>query len=201
MGIEENLRRAKQIINMDTNGDLNRYKGKAKQMYENYDMGYEEYNNAVPQMVNENIQPQYVNENTTSSKSKLPKEILESFANNPIDTSMLGATASVLDRLNLAPMKKEVIAEKREVIKETPQQAPIVANANIDYSMIKMIVEDCMKKYTSALKKSLINESKANDSNATLQALKIGNKFSFIDNSGNVYEATLKKVGNLNKNK
>lgn len=200
MGIEENLRRAKQIIQMDTNGELNRYKGKAKNaITENFYRDEENYVDTISMA--ENIAPRYVEENTTSSKSKLPREILESFSNNPIDTSMLGATTSVLDRLNLAPMKKEVIAEKREVIKETPQQAPIVGNANIDYSMIKMIVEDCMKKYTSALKKSLINESKANDSNATLQALKIGNKFSFIDNSGNVYEATLKKVGNLNKNK
>ena len=63
--------------------------------------------------------------------------------------------------------------------------------------MIKMIVEDCMKKYTSALKKSMINESKNSDD--SLKAMKIGDKFSFITKNGDLYEAELKFVKNINK--
>ena len=63
--------------------------------------------------------------------------------------------------------------------------------------MIKMIVEDCMRKYSSALKKHILTENKTTQDSGTLQAMKIGNKFSFIDSKGNLYEATLKKVKKL----
>ena len=196
--------RAKKLIQMDVNGGLKQYEHKARQ---NAEMCLNEestpqYQAQAPQQMSYAQEPLNVKTN-----SKLPKEILESFKTKQIDPSPLGygVSSSILDEVNYRTQgklyneetKPQVQQPKKQII-ETTQSTN---NSNVDYSMIKMIVEDCMKKYTSALKKSLINESKANDSNATLQALKIGNKFSFIDNSGNVYEATLKKVGNLNKNK
>ena len=197
--MEENIRRfinsqdkAKRLIQMDARGELNKYKDKAREAYELSEQNNYEMTENVPYATREsNIQ-----QNTSFSKSKLPKEILESFKNNPIDASGMDVTTSILDKLNIVPSKKVIKEEKIE------ESKPIISEnttSNIDYSMIKLIVEDCIKKYTSALKKTILNESKINENVGTLQAMKIGNKFSFIDNSGNVYEATLKKVGNINK--
>ena len=90
--------------------------------------------------------------------------------------------------------------QPQQIIKETVQVQPQITST-VDYSMIKMIVEDCMRKYTSSLKKQLISENKTTQDSGTLQAMKIGNKFSFIDSKGNIFEATLKKVGNVNNKK
>lgn len=197
--IEENIKRfmnsqekAKKLIQMDARGELNKYKDKAREAYELAEQNNYEMTESVPYTQHENNMKQ----NASFSKSKLPKEILESFQNNPIDSSGMNTTTSILDKLNIVPTKKVIKEEKVEDVK------PIIsenATSNIDYSMIKLIVEDCIKKYTSALKKTILNESKINENVGTLQAMKIGNKFSFIDNSGNIYEATLKKVGNINK--
>jgi len=62
-----------------------------------------------------------------------------------------------------------------------------------------MIVEDCMRKYTSALKKQILSENKTTQDNVTLQAMKIENKYNLIDSKGNLYEATLKKIKNINE--
>lgn len=197
--MEENIRRfinsqdkAKRLIQMDARGELNKYKDKAREAYELSEQNNYEMTENVPYATRENN----IQQNTSFSKSKLPKEILESFKNNPIDASGMDVTTSILDKLNIVPSKKVIKEEKIE------ESKPIISentNSNIDYSMIKLIVEDCIKKYTSALKKTILNESKINENVGTLQAMKIGNKFSFIDNSGNIYEATLKKVGNINK--
>ena len=64
-----------------------------------------------------------------------------------------------------------------------------------------MIVEDCMRKYTSALKKSILSESKINENVGTLQAMKIGDKFSFITSNGDLYEAKLTFIKNMNTKK
>ena len=152
-----------------------------------------------------NIQPQDFQIN----KSKLPVEILESFKSKQIDTTLLNggmgkSNGSVLDQLNILTngkvLQEETIQkpQQKQIVQETVQVQPQITST-VDYSMIKMIVEDCMRKYTSALKKQILSESKTTQDSGTLQAMKIGNKFSFIDSKGNVYEATLTKKGNINE--
>ena len=140
--------------------------------------------------------------------SKLPMEIIESFKTTQIDTSVLGlgTTGSVLDRINFntngqlfqesAP--QQIVTESKPETKTITEQATI-ATAQIDYSMIKMIVEECVRKYTSALKKSILNESKIVNENSTLKAMKIGDKFTFVTDNGDLYEAKLTFVKNINK--
>ena len=177
--MEENIQRfinsqdkARKLIQMDARGELDnkKYKEKAKEAYSIAENAtYVDTPKATPQFAYS--QPR------ANSQSKLPKEILESFSNNPIDTSCFGVETSILDKLNIVPPKKVVNEVKQETKKEIVTEQ--TTNTNIDYSMIKLIVEDCIKKYTSALKKSIINENKVNENNNTLQAMKIGNKFSF----------------------
>ena len=204
--------RARKLIQMDANGTLDEVKKNAessgKLSYSNEGVDTNIMENFTPKDLNQynNIQPQDFHIN----KSKLPVEILESFKSKQIDTTLLNggmtkSNGSVLDQLDMLTngkvLQQEVKQQQpQQVIKETVQVQPQITST-VDYSMIKMIVEDCMRKYTSSLKKQLISENKTTQDSGTLQAMKIGNKFSFIDSKGNLYEATLKKVGNVNNKK
>ena len=143
-----------------------------------------------------------INQNSIKN-TNLPSEIFESMTKNVIDTKPLSSGlpelgGSVLDNLNIKPKQTKKIVNEQIM---QPQQ--VITNSNIDYSLIKTIVEDCVKKYSSALKKSILNESKElmKENVGTLQAMKLGNKFSFVDNEGNLYEAKLTFIKNLNENK
>jgi hypothetical protein len=130
-----------------------------------------------------------------NSKSKLPKEILESFATNQIDYSKL-SNDSVLDFVDIQPM------EQREVIQEEYEGAsqPSI-NTGVDYSLIKDIVESTVKKYMGAYTKKIISESKNNNSLSDLKAIKMGDTFSFITENGDVFEAKLTFKRNIHEGK
>lgn len=205
--------RARKLIQMDANGTLDEVKknaesnGKLSYDSEGYVNSTIMEQNSTPKDLNQynNIQPQDFHIN----KSKLPVEILESFKSKQIDTTLLNggmgkSNGSVLDQLDMLTNGKVLQQEnvqkpqQKQIVQETVQVQPQVTST-VDYSMIKMIVEDCMRKYTSALKKQILSENKTTQDNVTLQAMKIGNKFSFIDSKGNLYEATLKKIKNINE--
>lgn len=193
------ISRARKLTQMDANGSLDSYKQNALNEGK---MSFNE-NGVDVQLTpsHETTNYNYVSESKIS-KSKLPKAVLESMKKNPINTDMLGVdtgAASVLDSF----IPKQTIQEERKPHQRIVEQAqPTTIASNVDYSLIKTIVEDCVKKYTSTLKKSLVNENKSliteSNSENTMQAMKIGNKFTFIDAKGNLYEAKLKKVGNIN---
>lgn len=195
--------RAKKLIQMDVNGGLKQYEQKARQNAE--------------MCLNEESTPQYQPQQQMSyaqeslnikTNSKLPKEILESFKTKQIDPSPLGygVTSSILDEVNMRTQGKLYNEEKnipqpKQQITETVQPHQNLPNTtNVDYSMIKMIVEECMRKYVGSLKKTILTESK-NNSNDELQAMKIGDKFSFITKNGDLYEAQLKFIKNINNKK
>lgn len=202
--------RAKKLIDMDVKGGFSKYKNKAIQQAE--------------MTLNENLEQQFVqekpqqtqnmtmnltNEQISKTNSKLPKEILESFKNKSIDTSPLGygVTSSILDEVNYRTNGKLYNEQETKIptvqtkqINENIHINTPTNNQNIDYSMIKMIVEDCMKKYVGTVKKTILNESKKNNV-GELQAMKIGDKFSFITKNGDLYEAELKFIKNLNNKK
>lgn len=186
--------RAKKLIQMDMSGELNKYSGKATEIYE------ANMNGSTPQQT----QQSYSYETTEKplsipQNSKLPKEIIESFKSKQIDVSPLGygVTSSILDEVNMRTQGQLFNEQKNQ--NAVVENNTIQQSTNVDYSMIKMIVEDCMKKYTSALKKSLLNENQTKSKNDQLQAMKIGDKFSFITKNGDLYEADLKFIKNINK--
>lgn len=206
--------RARKLIQMDANGTLDEVahnaKSEGKISYNEeglVDTTIMEHTTSRDLSQYNNVQPQDFHIN----KSKLPTEILESFKSKQIDTTLLNggmekSNGSVLDQLNMLTngkvLQEETIQkpQRKQIVQETVQtQMQPQVTANVDYSMIKMIVEDCMRKYTSALKKQILSENKTTQESGTLQAMKIGNKFSFIDSKGNVYEATLRKIKNINE--
>lgn len=136
-------------------------------------------------------------------KSRMPKKILESFQQNPgVSTKM---PTSVLDGLELESLDQVRGEGVNESMKMQPMQQ--LGNTGIDYSLLRTIINEAVqenvKKYMSTLSKKLINEvvSVGGGKDNTVQAIKLGENFSFITENGDVYEAKLKYKTNLNTKK
>ena len=204
--------KARKIMEMDRSGKLDEIRDNAARsgklsMNEGIEPVAEMPMNAYPQAPQMSQMPQYIPQTQPMGmgSSKLPSAILESFKNKQIDTSVMGlsTTGSVLDRINFNTQGAlfEQTQPKQEVkeVKVVTEQTQPTISTSVDYSMIKMIVEECMRKYSSALKKTIINESKTTSNEGTLKAMKVGDKFSFITDNGDLYEAKLTFIKNINK--
>ena len=209
--IKEN---AKKIMDMDRNGSLDKYKGMAGNNFDTINLGSEnpsiQYNMQEMQQYQQFQQPMILPEQRQGgrSNSRLPKAILESMESNPIDETPLYdaiGSGSVLDKLDkktfensrrLMPNAGKVPTKITEQIQPQPQQF-VTQTANIDYSLIKTIVEDCVKKSMVALKKNILNEN-ANAASNALMYMQFNNGFKFITKNGDIYEAKLVKKGNVN---
>lgn len=204
--------KARKIMQMDRSGELDKIRDNAARsgklsMNEGIEPVAEMPMNAYPQAPQMSQMPQYIPQTQPMGmgSSKLPSAILESFKNKQIDTSVMGlsTTGSVLDRINFNTQGAlfEQTQPKQEVkeVKVVTEQTQPTVSTSVDYSMIKMIVEECMRKYSSALKKTIINESKTTSNEGTLKAMKVGDKFSFITDNGDLYEAKLTFIKNINK--
>lgn len=123
---------------------------------------------------------------SSAGNSRMPDAIKQSMMNERIDVSKMGNT-SVLDSMNIPDAPRQSRQQLREQV--IPQQSV----GGVDYSIIKAIVKECLDDYFS---KNPINES------ASLKTIGLekGN-IKLVDNSGNVFEAKLQKVGNLNNKK
>lgn len=131
-----------------------------------------------------NIDIQYGTDNI--NESNLPPHIKESFAKQKIDMNSTGGF-SVLDSLGVKPQER-IIQEQ-----PLPQQKTYNTNAMIDYSIVKAIINECLKDFFN---KQPLNES------APLQTISLQNgNISLVDNKGNIYKAKLEKIGNKNDKK
>lgn len=120
-----------------------------------------------------------------NTNSKLPKAILESMTKHTIDCSALDpdGMANLMKKMEIqAPLSqqpKNNIKEERII--------PSTVNG-FDYSVLKQIIEECIDKKFREL-----NEN-------TLKGVKIKDgKISLVDNSGNVFQATLEYKGKSKK--
>lgn len=185
-----NLAKARYLMSEEGERKINQYKNKSQQSGFNDEylgeatynsMGEHAYQQLFEQQQQQNLQNQMTN-------SRLPKAILESMVNNPIDTSSLNKNSMdfLMEKVvsnvpNLQPQVKQQITEEKLI---TP-------NTNgIDYNLIKNIIEECIDR-----KLQQLNEN-------TLKGIKLkGGKIALTDNSGNVYHASLEYRGNLNTKK
>ena len=118
--------------------------------------------------------------------SKLPDAIKKSMMEKRIDTPSMGGN-SVLDNLSIPRAPKK----NRQAINEqiNPRQVA-EATGSVDYTIIKAIVNECLREYFSA---QPLNES------AGLQTIGLQNgNITLVDNKGNVFQAKLQKIGNKN---
>ena len=188
---QEIQKRAKAIIDRDRRGELDKYvKNMRGERLEEGDIQF-----STPQMTTQPSQASYTPMVTqqTMAHSKLPREILESFSKNPIEVPEY--SGSILDEIGV-PQVQQIPNEKPMMVTENKVQPTV---SGVDYSLIKTIVEDCLRKSMASLKKSMLNESVNNDNQ--LAVMKIGESFKFVTSNGNIYEAKLVKKGNINEKK
>ena len=138
----------------------------------------------------------------------VPSVIRESFMKNPIDTSALyqglgdGKDVSFLTEMiqpkqqKTAPTAQEI----RQIVNEgIPQQPTMQVSQQIDYPMIRTIVEEIVRKYAVSLKNKILTEDKQNMNE--VNTVMLGKSFKFLAKNGDIYEAKLTKVGNINNKK
>lgn len=130
---------------------------------------------------------------SVASKSKLPKEIIDAVRNS----SSMESDVSVTSGLKLKKPKPQ--RNPYEMITEEAVPSQTASGSSIDYSLIRMMIEESMKKYISQLKKSLISESKSNNGGGLQMMTKQGNKFRFVTEDGKIFEANLVYKGNINE--
>ena len=119
----------------------------------------------------------------------LPREILESFSSNYIDQSVFDPNRSVLDRIGVTNGQQQIT----ETV-QTYQPVQQTTGGNVDYELIKSIVESAVKKYVNALGKKVLTE------NNDLSMIQVGEKkINLVTKSGDIYEAQLKFVKNIKK--
>lgn len=134
----------------------------------------------------------YLSENayndTKMAKSNLPDSIKKSFMTKKIDVgdgTINGG--SILDTMNIE--KSQV----RETVNR-PIQSVASTSPNIDYSIIKAIVNESLREFFKD--KEALNES------STLKAIRLKEgKIRIIDNRGNIFSANLERTGNINEKK
>lgn len=202
--LQNALGKASRLMNMESSGEINKI---AKSKRDSINSSLNEEVNVVPQTANQPMMQAPIKNGNINSN--VPSIIRESFQKNPIDMSMLGQ-GSVLDTIGV---KNQNINEQvsstdnsqfNDFVKRENQSRPIVQESinggQIDYPMIRTIVEDIVRKYTSSLSKKMLNES-LNGRLNELTTFTVGKSFKFLDKQGNIYEATLKKIGNINNKK
>lgn len=141
--------------------------------------------------------------------ANVPAAIREAFMNNPIDETELysafgggdGRDVSFLtEALDIAPQPAYTPPQNvRQIVNEGMQQqqqyTPQYQSApQIDYPMIRTIVEEIVRKYATSLNKRIVNEGKGNEINT----IALGKNFRFLASDGTIYECSMKKVGNVN---
>lgn len=178
MDLNEILSRSKAV--MDRTKDAPRRHMEREDIAASYEMtdGMNSRDTSSAPMFNESI----------ASKSQLPKAVIDMMRNTAEE--QINSGASVLDTMNISlPQPKP--QKKQQVVKENtvPQ-----VSSSVDYSLIKMIVEEAMKKYTTSLKKSMLQEGQGSG----LQLMtKKGNTFRFVTEDGKIFEGKLEYKGKL----
>lgn len=211
------MQNAQKLMQMESSGAMNQI---AKQAKLDGKLDYNAENEvAVPLMEQQSMmqQPQMQQSALPAQPTmmgpvanKLPKAILDEMVNNPIDTSQLALglgmenQGSVLDHLGVNEQLQanagRLMREQQPSQVSLPQSQPTqTVTSNIDYSLINTMIENCVKKYTKALGKKLLQEGKESASGQAISALRLGNQFQFITENGDLYEAKLHFVRNINK--
>lgn len=196
--LKDALGKASKLMSMDKNGTISKI---AESKRDSINTSLNDSTVSTESMMTARPQ-RNMTEVPRNVNSNIPRAIVESFSKNPIDTSMIGSIGgssnSVLDTIGIQEQARTVQPQNTS---STIQEQHTVQTQvqGIDYPMIRTIVEDIVRKYTSSLSKKMLSESKGSVNELTTMAL--GKSFKFLDRQGNIYEATLKKIGNINNKK
>ena len=196
--LKDALGKASKLMSMDKNGTISKI---AESKRDSINTSLNDSTVSTESMMTARPQ-RNMTEVPRNVNSNIPRAIVESFSKNPIDTSMIssigGSSNSVLDTIGIQEQARTVQPQNTS---STIQEQHTVQTQvqGIDYPMIRTIVEDIVRKYISSLSKKMLSESKGSVNELTTMTL--GKSFKFLDRQGNIYEATLKKIGNINNKK
>ena len=196
--LKDALGKASKLMSMDKNGTISKI---AESKRDSINTSLNDSTVSTESMMTARPQ-RNMTEVPRNVNSNIPRAIVESFSKNPIDTSMIssigGSSNSVLETIGIQEQARTVQPQNTS---STIQEQHTVQTQvqGIDYPMIRTIVEDIVRKYTSSLSKKMLSESKGSVNELTTMTL--GKSFKFLDRQGNIYEATLKKIGNINNKK
>ena len=142
------------------------------------------------------------------ANSRLPDFIKESIVSNPlnvdptlVDSKMNQFTEQLGQKLGL--QKSVNILQQLDEIDEQKAQKAVVTettnNGNVDYSMIKMIVENVLDEKLGKIA-TMLNEN-AQRSTPSLSVMNIRDKFLYLDDQDNIYECQMVYKGKNKKRK
>ena len=196
--LKDALGKASKLMSMDKNGTISKI---AESKRDSINTSLNDSTVSTESMMTARPQ-RNMTEVPRNVNSNIPRAIVESFSKNPIDTSMIssigGSSNSVLDTIGIQEQARTV--QPQNTSSTIQEQRTVQTQVQgIDYPMIRTIVEDIVRKYTSSLSKKMLSESKGSVNELTTMTL--GKSFKFLDRQGNIYEATLKKIGNINNKK
>ena len=217
--LQNAMSRAKKLIQLESNGTLDKI---AAGVRDGVNGSLESGDIITEQLMttprNRRTEAPMVGAKMGENAMNVPAAIRESFSTNPIDESSLysafgGAQGGNDDLAFLtedipAPRQPQRVnmqsQDVRQLVNEgmgyqQPQYAPQVQmSAQVDYPMIRTIVEEIVRKYAISLKNKIINEGTNGNE---INTISLGKTFKFLDSSGNIYEAKLTKIGNINEKK
>ena len=149
--------------------------------------------------------------------TRVPNKIVESILSNPCDldanmyedNNMTEFTKRLSKRItgikNVQDIQKRLEESDRQsqanrTVEQRQQNGGNGNSTVVDYSLIKTIVESVINEKMDSLKKELLDEGISHNGNTgNLKAMKMGDKFLFLDDNNNVYECQMKYVGKNKK--
>lgn len=218
--LQNAMSRAKKLIQLESNGTLNKIAAGAR---DGINSSLESSDIITEQLMttprNRRTEAPMVGAKMGENAMNVPAAIRESFSTNPIDESNLysafGGAQGSNDGLAFltegipTPRQPQRVnmqsQDVRQLVNEgmtyqQPQYAPQVQmSAQVDYPMIRTIVEEIVRKYAVSLKNKIINEGKT--STNEVNTISFGKTFNFLANDGTIYECQMKRVGNINDKK
>lgn len=216
--LQNAMSRAKKLIQLESNGTLDKI---AAGVRDGVNSSLEGGDIITEQLMttprNRRTEAPMIGAQMGENAMNVPAAIRESFSTNPIDESSLysafgGAQGGNDDLAFLTediptprqPQRVNMQSQDvRQLVNEgmgyqQPQYVP-QASAQVDYPMIRTIVEEIVRKYAVSLNKKIISEGKT--STNEVNTISLGKTFKFLANDGTIYECQMKKIGNINSKK
>ena len=169
------------LMQMDANGTLDKIaEGKKDKINETFTDGADITTESLLSTPRQNASNGIPTGKMSVAAGNVPSVIRESFQSQP-PLVQQEVTTSVLDG-----MFGDLLQERQkpqQVITETVQPQVQQVSSQIDYPMIRTIVEEIVRKYTSSLSKKMINEGKGSEVNT----IALGKNFKFLSSDGSIY--------------
>ena len=138
----------------------------------------------------------------------IPKNILESIINNPLDLPVIDPQMDELERKlteNMTGIKKaanivsKIDKQEQEARQKLNEQLTPKYNSSFDYETLKTLIESTIDKKIGELKQSL-NESISRPNAPTAKLMSFKDKFLFVDSDDNVFECVMQYKGKKKRN-